>query len=341
MKRFAFLLLSLMLIPMGLAAKEGQNIMVWGSVDKAADGKYYMTLYKNSPARVTAEFHFDYKDRSESLHYSLEMPDSVASVLDPVPVDKPVKAVVIDKVIYEAVKDDGTAYRTEDPDDPVLAMLLEDLFDFYHDIYWLDAMHRSSYYNRTSRIDRWKPSRNKSKPKADDLDLSKLDDSALIVGAAAVAAASVGMALAVSRQWNVPDDRFPYFSMSPQIQYFAETGNMRDVLQLKYRIGRHGGMSLLTDLGWSSGSRNVENCFDPGFTWSVGIGLDLGAFSLSLRTKPASGRYTENFFSCQATYDFFITRDFALDLSAGAAVIEHDDNHYLDIPLSLGLLWKF
>lgn len=337
MKKTAFFFM-LLLLPLLAVAKDKQNIQVWGEVTQADDGKYYMTMYKNSPARVEAEFHFKYTDRTESETFRIEMPDSVAQVNDPEPVEKAVKEVVIDKVIYSAIDADGQEYRTEDPDDPVLAMLLVDLFDLYHDIFWWDAVHRARYYDHRN-YSNWTPVR--SAPKHEDLDLTKLDDAALIAGAAAVAAASVGMAIAISRQWNVPDDRFPYFSISPQMQYFIETGNMRDVVQLKYRFGNRGGVSLLTDLGWSSGSRNVADCFDPGFTWSVGLGLDLGAFSLSLRGKPATGRYSENFLSCMAVYDFFITRSFALDLSAGAAAVEHDGEYYLDIPVSLGLLWKF
>lgn len=337
MKRLLYLTM-LLLMPLLAVAKDNQNILVWGEVKQANDGLYYMTLYKNNPARVVAQFHFKYKDKTVSEQYQIEMPDSVAEVHDPEPVEKAVKEVVIDNVTYYAMQDDGSEYRTEDPDDPVLAMLLIDMFDIYHDIFWWDAVHRARYY-RNRNYNTWTPSR--STPKADNLDLTKLDDAALIAGAAAVAVASVGMAVAVSKQWNVRDERFPYFSVSPQVQFFAETGTVRDVFQFKYRFGNHGGVSLLTDIGWCSGSLNQANCFDSGFTWSFGVGLDIGAFSLSLRGKPGTYRYSENFISCQAAYDIFLTRHFAIDLSAGAAAIRHDGQYYLDIPLSAGLLWKF
>lgn len=337
MKKFTFLFM-LLLMPLLSVAKERENIQVWGEVTEADDGKNYMTMYKNSPARVVAEFHFLYKDKTLSETYRIDMPDSVAQVNDPEPVEKAVKKVVIDKVTYSVKDPDGNVYSTEDPDDPVLAMLLVDLFDLYRDVFWWDEVHRAHYYDNR-HYNSWTPAR--SVPAHDDLDLTKLDDAALIAGAAAVAAASVGMAIAISRQWNVPDSRFPYFSISPQMQYFFETGTMRDVLQFKYRFGNHGGVSLLADLGWCGGSANVADCFAPDITWSVGLGLDMGAFSLSLRGKPATGRYSENFVSCMVGYDFFITRGFAFDLSAGAAAIEHDGEYYLDIPVSVGLLWKF
>lgn len=34
--------------------KEKQNMLVWGEVVTASDGLDYLTMYKNSPAEVTA-----------------------------------------------------------------------------------------------------------------------------------------------------------------------------------------------------------------------------------------------------------------------------------------------
>ena len=137
MKKCLFLMLAIILPFATIAAKkEKQNIMVWGEVHSADDGKDYLTMYKNCPAEVTAQFHFVYRDKTKSVMYDIVMPDTVAQVLDPVPVEKPVKEVVVDNIIYSAVDADGRKYRTSDPDDPVLAMLLIDLFDFYHDIFW-------------------------------------------------------------------------------------------------------------------------------------------------------------------------------------------------------------
>lgn len=336
----SLLLILVLLMPLCIMAKKNQNILVWASVDLAEDGEYYMTLYKNCPATVLAEFHFKYKDKSISETFQMEMPDSVASMTDPVPVGNNVKDVIIDKVVYSAIDSDGQVYRTQDPNDEHLALILMDLFDIWHDIFWWDSMHRANYYS-SSRYDRWLKAGRGGKTPADNLDLTKLDNDALVIGAIAVAAASAGMAIAISKQWNTPDARFPYFSISPQVQYFAETGNMRDVMQFKYRFGGKGGMSVLADMGWSSGSTNEANCFDPGFTWSVGLGLDLGAFSLSLRGKPATDRYEENFITCQAVYDIMLGRSFAIDLSAGAGAIKHDGDYYLDVPLSIGLLYRF
>ena len=158
---------------------------------------------------------------------------------------------------------------------------------------------------------------------------------------AAVAAASAGMIWAVAENWDKPDDRFPYLSVSPQVQYYFQSGNVRDVIQIKYRFGNYGGFSLMGDLGCCSGSLNHQDLFDRRFTWSVGTGLDLGAFSFSFHYKPSTGYHVENFLNCQLGYDIYVTKDLAIDLRAGVGFFEHDDDYYADIPMSVGLLWKF
>ena len=239
--------------------KEKQNLLVWGEVVEAADGNGYLTMYKNSPAEVTAQFHFIYKDKTKSVMYDLFMPDTVAQVNDPVPVDKPVKEVVVNNIVYSTVDAEGKKYSTKDPDDPVLAMLLVDMFDFYHDLFWFDVTHRAHYYH-DKLYDNWTPSGssryNKTHQsggshhtKSPDVNLDKVDESALLIGAAAVAVASAGMIIGVVNNWDTSDDRFPYVSISPQVQYFTQSGTMRDVVQFKCRIGNRGGLSLLTDLG--------------------------------------------------------------------------------------------
>jgi len=335
------------------AKKNKQNMLVWGEVVEADDGNGYLTMYKNSPAEITAQFHFIYKDKSKSVMYDLFMPDTVAELYDPVPVDKPVKEVVVDNIVYSARDAEGKRYSTSDPDDPVLAMLLVDLFDFYHDLFWYDVAHRARYYDGR-HYDNWTPSNSSrysksnygsSRPKASDLDLSKVDDETLLVGAVAVAAASAGMIVGVVRNWNVPDDRFPYVSLTPQMQFFTQTGNMRDVMQFKCRLGNRGGISLMGDLGYTTGSLFEQGLFNPGFTWSLGAGLDLGAFSLSFHIKPAIGLHSENFFTCQLGYDIFLTKNLAFDISGGAGVFEHTEGDvsqlYWDFPVSVGILWKF
>ena len=329
--------------------KEKQNMLVWGEVVTADDGQSYLTMYKNSPAEVTAQFHFVYKDKTKSVMYDLYMPDTVAELHDPVPVDKPVKEVVVDNIVYSTLDAEGKKYSTSDPDDPVLAMLLVDMFDFYHDLFWFDVAHRAHYYHNR-RYDNWTPSNSSryskshsgpNRSKSPDVDLSKVDDDALLIGAAAVAVASAGMIVGVVKNWNVPDDRFPYFSLSPQFQVFTQTGTMREVLQMKCRLGNRGGISILGDLGYATGSLFESGMYDPGFTWSLGMGLDIGAFSLSFRGKPATRVHTENFFTCQLGYDIFVTRNFAIDLSAGAGITEYQGDLFWDVPASVGLLWKF
>ena len=325
--------------------KDKSNIMVWGEVTTAQDNLDYLTMYKNCPAEVTAQFHFVYKDKSKSEMFDLVMPDTVAQVQDPVPVDKPVKEVVIDNIIYSTTDAEGKKYSTSDPDDPILAMLLVDMFDLYHDIFWFDAIHRAHYYHNRN-YSNWTPNSSRyqqayGRSKSPDISLDKVDDATLLIGAAAVAVASAGMLVAVVKNWDTPDDRFPYFSISPQVQFFAKSGTMRDVMQLKCRFGNHGGFSVMADLGYTTGSMSEANLFDPGFTWSLGAGLDIGAFSLSFRGKPSTHRHSENFLTCELGYDIFITRDFAIDLKGGVAVLEHNDDLYWDIPVSVGLLWKF
>ena len=329
--------------------KEKQNMLVWGEVVTASDGQDYLTMYKNSPAEVTAQFHFVYKDKTKSVMYDLYMPDTVAELHDPVPVEKPVKEVVVDNIVYSTIDAEGKKYSTTDPDDPVLAMLLVDLFDFYHDLFWFDVAHRAHYYHNR-RYDNWTPSNSSrynnthsspKRSKSPDVDLSKVDDDALLIGAAAVAVASAGMIVAVVKNWDEPDDRFPYVSVSPQAQIFTQTGVIRDVVEFKCRLGNRGGISLMGDLGYATGSLFEKGRFDPGFTWSLGAGLDIGAFSMSFRAKPAILEHRENFISCQLGYDIFMTRNLALDLRAGAAITDYQGELYWDVPVSVGLLWKF
>lgn len=354
MKKLMFLMLAIVLPFTNVDAKKNkQNLLVWGEVTTAEDGNGYLTMYKNSPAEITAQFHFIYKDKSKSVMYDLFMPDTVAELHDPVPVEKPVKEVVVDNIVYSARDAEGKKYSTSDPDDPVLAMLLVDLFDFYHDLFWFDVTHRAHYYDGR-HYDNWTPSNSSryskthSSPKrtsSRDLDLKEVDDEALLVGAAAVAVASAGMIIGVVKNWDVPDDRFPYVSLAPQMQFFAQTGNIRDVVQMKVRLGNRGGVSLMGDLGYTTGSLFETGVFEPGFTWSLGAGLDIGAFSLSFHAKPATSRHHENFFTCQLGYDIFLTKNVALDLSGGAGVFEHMEGDvsqlYWDFPISVGILWKF
>lgn len=350
MKKLMFLMLVIMLpFTVTDAKKKKQNMLVWGEVVTADDGNGYLTMYKNSPAEITAQFHFIYKDKSKSVMYDLFMPDTIAELHDPVPVEKPVKEVVVDNIVYSALDAEGKKYSTSDPDDPVLAMLLVDLFDFYHDLFWFDVTHRARYYDGR-RYENWTPSgssrynkthTSSKSSKSPDVDLSKVDDDALLIGAAAVAVASAGMIVAVVKNWDEPDDRFPYVSISPQFQIFTQTGTIRDVVEFKCRLGNRGGVSVMGDLGYATGSLFEKGMYDPGFTWSLGAGLDIGAFSLSFRTKPAIYNHRENFISCQLGYDIFMTGNLALDLRAGAAITDYQGDLYWDVPVSVGLLWKF
>lgn len=348
MKKFLLIILAAVLPFTAMAKKkETQNIMVWGVVETAADGLDYLTMFKNCPAKVTAQFHFLYKDGSSSEMYDLIMPDTVSQVKDPVPVDKPVNEVAIDKVIYSTVQKDGQEYTTQDPDDPILVYLLADMFDLYSELFWFDVTHRAYYYERTHGS-KWAPNtaryantHSSTINKGDIVSLDKLSSSELLIGVAAVSVASAGMIFAIADQWNVPDDRFPYVSFAQITEFFLDSGTMRNVVQFKWRTGNRGGMSFLSEVGHTTGSLFEDYLFDSGFTWSVGLGLDLGAFSLQFKGKPAIKRYGENFLSCKANYDIFAGKHFAIGLGAGVALINHDNQLYADYPLSLGFQWSF
>lgn len=343
MKKYLFLILATVMpfVTLSGKKKEKQNIQVWGEVTTAQDSLDYLTMYKNCPAEVTAQFYFIYDDETKSELYDLYMPDSVAQVNDPVPIERPVQQVVVENIIYSTVQEDGEVYRTSDPDDPVLTFLLADLFDFYHDVFLFDAAHRAHYYG-DSRKDEWRSSvRSNNRSKSPDVDLDKVDDTALLIGAAAVAVASAGMLIAVMENMDVPDDRFPYVSISPQVQYFFQTGTVRDVVEFKLRTGNYGGFSFMGDIGYATGSLNHPEVFNPGLTWSVGAGMDIGAFSMSFHFKGKTQHYSENFFSFQLGYDIPVSKSFAIDVRTGVGTFGYNDDIYVDVPVSLGLLWKF
>ena len=73
MKKNLILILALVLpfVAVSGKKKEKQNMLVWGEVRLEADGNEYLTMYKNSPAQVTAQFHFIYRDKTESVMYDL------------------------------------------------------------------------------------------------------------------------------------------------------------------------------------------------------------------------------------------------------------------------------
>lgn len=335
MKRTVAIIVSMLMTAVSWASSG--NLEVWGEVRKADDGKYYLTMYKNFPAEVTARFHFKYKGGGLSENYDLYMADSIAELHDPVPVEKAVKKVIIEDLFYTATDAQGARYTTDNPNDPMLNSLLYDLFDIYTDVFWFDNLHRAAYYDGRHLPDHLK----KWRPDADDIDLKELDSDDLLLGIAAVAAAGIGMGVIVSDYWNVADSRYPYFSIDPQIQYFFDSGYMRDVIRFKYRFGNKGGWNLFADLGGTNGTANEYGMFDGGFTWSIGAGLDLGNFSMTLNGKPAFYANDDNFCAAQLGYDFQIADHFGIGLKAGAAVLSYDGEYYLDYPVNLGLFWRF
>lgn len=348
----SFILLLLVLLPICMDAapdKQSQNLKVWGDVQLADDGDFYLTLYKNNPAEADVLFHFAYSNDTKSDQYHIVMPDTVAALTDPEPVGMAVKEVVIDKVIWRVQKNDygiRTTYETENGDDPLLAKVMVDLFDAYSDIFfWGLADNHASYYrNHKMELpathtapDHSAGSHSTSPFKQENpLNMESVDDLGLVLGITAVAAASIGMGMMVREAWNTPDDMFPYVSLAPKLQFSPRTGTLRNVVETKCRFGNKGGWSLRADMGYTTGSL-YEDCFNTGFTYSLGIGLELGAFSTSFQFKPQTFRHDENFTNFLLGYDINLSRYVAIDLSAGVGLFTFDDELYYDIPFSVGM----
>lgn len=335
------------------AAPAKQNLKVWGDVQLADDGNLYLTLYKNNPAEADVTFHFTYRDDTKSDQYHIIMPDTVAALTDSVPVELTVANVNIDKVVWRVRKNEfgiNTTYETENGDDPLLARVMVDLFDAYSDIFfWGLADNHASYYrNHKVKLpathtapDHSAGSHSTSPFKQESLlDMESVDDLGLVLGITAVAAATVGMGVMVHNAWNTPDDLFPYVSVAPKIQVSPRTGTFRNVVETKCRFGNKGGWSLRADMGYTTGSLN-EDCFNSGFTYSLGIGLELGSFSTLFQFKPQTYRYDENFSNFLLGYDINLSKNVALDLNAGVGLFTFDDEIYCDFPFSMGLLVKF
>lgn len=354
MKRNIILLL-LVLLPICMdaaPAKQGQNLKVWGDVQLADDGNLYLTLYKNNPAQADVTFHFTYNNDTKSDQYHIIMPDTVAVMVDSVPLEQGVINVNIDKVVWRVEKNDygiRTTYETENGDDPLLAKVMVDLFDAYSDIFfWGLAENHASYYrNHGATMPSQHSVPNHStgshstspfKPE-NPLNMESVDDLGLVLGITAVAAATVGMGLMVHDAWKVDDDRYPYVALTPKIQYSPRTGTLRNTVETKCRFGQRGGWSLRADMGYTTGSMN-EGCFDAGFTYSIGAGLELGNFSTSVQIKPQTHRYDENFSNFLLGYDIDLSRHVALDLNAGVGLFTFDDEIYCDFPFSMGLQVK-
>lgn len=349
-KSIILLLLVLLPICMDAApAKQSQNLKVWGDVQLADDGNLYLTLYKNNPAEADVTFHFTYNNDTKSDQYHIIMPDTIAVMVDSVPLEQNVKNVNIDKVVWRVQKNDygvRTTYETENGDDPLLARVMVDLFDAYSDIFfWGLAENHASYYrnhgakmpaqhaapDHSTRANSTSPFK-----QGDLLNMESVDDLGLVLGITAVAAASVGMGILVHDAWNTDDDRFPYVSLTPKVQYSPNTGTLRNVIETRTRFGRKGGWSLRADMGYTTGSM-IEDCFDPGFTYSIGAGLDLGNFSTTFQFKPKTHKYSENFTNFVLGYNINLSRHFALDLNAGVGLFDYEDEIYCDFPLSMGL----
>ena len=172
-------------------------------------------------------------------------------------------------------------------------------------------------------------------------DLSPLEDQGLLVGMAATAiGATAAMGVAAARNWNNPDDRFPYVALGFDSDYLTTLQEWRNVAQLRARFGAKGGFSLMADAGVAL---YPGYSWDTPFTFSLGAGLDYGAFGFSLRYKPAVGNSTDTFLLARAQYDWWLSKHFALDLHMGFGVGGFGTEglfDYYDFPVGFGFLIK-
>ena len=181
-------------------------------------------------------------------------------------------------------------------------------------------------------------------------DLDPLTDNDLLVGMGiAAVGATAAMTVAAARNWHLPDGRFPYVAVGLGSELMSVTKQWRNVAQFRARFGNLGGVSLLADAGIAAAMRGrpdrVGSFRLPGsyFTWSVGAGLDYGGFGFAIRYKPAIGQSVDTFLTARLAYDFWIDRNFAIELQGGFGVGGYGRNglfDYYEFPFGVGFLFS-
>ena len=181
-------------------------------------------------------------------------------------------------------------------------------------------------------------------------DLDPLTDDDLLVGMGiAAVGATAAMTVAAARNWHLPDGRFPYVAIGLGTELMTVTKQWRNVAQFRARFGNLGGVSLLADAGIAAALRGrperAGSLRLPGsyFTWSVGAGLDYGGFGFAVRYKPAIGQSVDTFLAARLAYDFWIDRNFAIEIHGGFGVGGYGRDglfdHY-EFPFGIGFLFS-
>lgn len=145
---------------------------------------------------------------------------------------------------------------------------------------------------------------------------SYASDGDVIAMAIGTAAALGAMGAGAISNWNVPDNRFPNFSVGYSFLWLGSAELMRNTVEMKYRFGGLGGMSVFADAG-------IENSFPDRIiypTFSAGFSFDYGGFALGLRYKPSVSSMRTSFALLQANYDFIIGEHFAIGFNAGVGL---------------------
>lgn len=185
-----------------------------------------------------------------------------------------------------------------------------------------------------------------------DLDIDSSDDEVLLIAMAVAAFGGLGaMTAAAVRNWNFPDNRFPYFSAGYEFQYFCGLEQLRNVAKFKYRFGNLGGISLIGDMGYAHDLGYHSDIFmmdsrvaRDSFTWSAGFAMEYGGFNFGLRYKPALSASEDTFAIASIDYDFVIGKHFILNLESGFGVSGYGDTGLLErfeFPFGFGLSYKF
>lgn len=144
--------------------------------------------------------------------------------------------------------------------------------------------------------------------------------------------------------WNYPDYRFPYLGVGVKTEYLPGINALRNVAKVKGRIGNYGGMSFIAEGG--EAYYFSENVWEP--TFAAGFGWCYGAFEVDFRYQLP---YLSKHFlaSLDFSYDWFLTKHFALDFNLGFALsgtrtgtdIYWNRWDGIEIPIGLGVQYAF
>ncbi|MBP5625719.1 MAG: hypothetical protein J6W98_02250 [Bacteroidales bacterium] len=185
-------------------------------------------------------------------------------------------------------------------------------------------------------------------------DLDPLTDNGLLIGmGVAAVGATAAMTVAAARNWKFPDNRFPYTAIGLSTEVMPILREWRNVAQFRARFGNLGGVSLLADAGVATSMDAYRHDYhsygrarrwpSSAFTFSVGAGLDYGGFGFSVRYKPAFENSTDTFLVARLAYDWWVTKDLAIDFHGGFGVGGFGREglfDYYEFPFGVGVLFR-